>query len=376
MFTSPRWRMVLIGAMAQVFGGWFVGQAAEVGSPTYRLDEVIELAMQHNPGMAEVQAKLAYVRGQQIAAGAYLNPSISAQSGRGAIRDPSSSVAVIERAVTVEQPVEWMGKRRSRMQAAEAGLAGAQAGVEEAQLNIMAEVKIAFYQLLLAQRDVELAKQNLATVEELAQVVRTRVSAGEAARFDILKADVEVQKARKELARAKNEVSMARAGLNAVTGWGLGQAFRIEGDFEVLDRKLDLDALISRKLEQHPTSRRFHKVLEQAEHKVSLERESLIPNVSFQGTYHREAGDEAWLAGLSVRVPLWYQRQGEILSAVAEKRRAEAESRMVRNELVKSVVQYAQKVQTAQAQIEVFEKGLLKQAEEALRIVRLSLREG
>ena len=352
--------------------------AAAAGEPnaTHTLNTVLELALEHNPTMAGAQGYMRQSRGQQVAAGAYLNPSISGTAGRGSIRDPSTGVKITERTVTVEQPLEWQGKRRARQQAADAGAAGASAAMEEARLNVTAEVKVAFYNVLFAQRDVELAGQNLAMVEEVLRTVKARVAAGEATPFETMKATVEVQKAKKEAARSQNALVVVRAKLDMVTAGMLGRQFSIQGDFDSLQQGLDLDVLVARAMEQHPTLRRLSKLVEQAEFSATLEKESRIPNVTVQGSYHREAGDESLTAGLSVPLPLWYRRQGEIETALGARHRAEAERLRVQNEMIQAITQHVQDVRTANEQLQVFEAGLLKQAEQTLRVARVSFQQG
>ena len=342
----------------------------------YTLNTVIELALERNPTMAGAQGVVQQSRGQQVAAGAYLNPSISGSTGRGSIRDPSTGVKITERTVTVEQPLEWQGKRRARQQAADAGAAGAGAAMDETRLNVVAEVKVAFYHLLFAQRDVELTSQNLTMVEEVLRTVKARVAVGDATLFETMKASVEVQKATKEVARAQNALVVVRAKLDMVTGSALAKQYSIQGDFESLRQEPDRAALTARAIEQHPTLRRLAKLVEQAEFSTVLERESRIPNVTVHGNYHREAGDEAITAGLSVPIPLWYQRQGEIESALGTKYRAEAERLRAQNELIQAITQHVQDVRTANEQLQVFETGLLKQSEQTLRVARISFQQG
>jgi outer membrane protein, heavy metal efflux system len=343
---------------------------------TYTLNAVIELALERNPTMAGAQGYVRQSRGQQVAAGAYPNPSIAATAGRGTIRDPSTGVTITERTVTVEQPLEWQGKRRARQQAADAGVAGASAAMEETRLNVIAEVKVAFYHVLFAQRDVDLATQNLTMVEEVLRTVKVRVAAGEATPFEKMKATVEVQKAKKEVARAQNALVVARTKLDMLTAGTLGKQFSIQGDFESFQQKLDPEALAARALEQHPTLRRLTKLVEQATFSAIVERESRIPNVTLHGSYHREAGDESVVAGLSVPIPLWYQRQGEIETALGARHRAEAERLRAQNELAQAITQHVQDVRTANEQLQVFESGLLKQAEQTLRVARVSFQQG
>ena len=342
----------------------------------YTLNTMIDLALERNPSIAGAQGVVQQSRGQQVAAGAYLNPSIAGSAGHGSIRDPSTGVSITERTVTVEQPLEWQGKRRARQQAADASAAGAGAAMDETRLNVVADVKVAFYHVLFAQRDAELTSQNLTMVEEVLRTVKARVAAGDATLFETMKATVEVQKATKEVARAQNALVVVRAKLDMVTGSALGTQFSIQGDFESLRQEPDRAALTARAIERHPTLRRLAKLVEQAEFSTVLERESRIPNVTVHGNYHREAGDEAITAGLSVPLPLWYQRQGEIESALGAKYRAEAERLRVQNELTQTITQHVQDVRTANEQLQVFETGLLKQAEQTLKVARISFQQG
>ncbi len=350
--------------------------AAEPSRPSYSLTDILALAVEHSPTLAGAEGMVKQSQGQQIAAGAYPNPSVSGSAGRGSIRDPSTGVSVTERTVTVEQPLEWSGKRQARQDAANAGVAGASAAKEETRLALLADVKIAFYSLLFAQRDAELAAQNVTSVEEVLRTVKARVAAGEATSFDAMKAGVEVQKAQKEVARAQNALLVAKTRLNTLTAGSLGKQFSIQGDFQSPKQELDLDRLTAQAFDQHPSMRRLSKLAEQAEHTVRLERESRVPNISVQGSYHREAGDESLTAGLSVPLPLWYRRQGEIETALGTKHRAEAERLRAKNELEQAVTQHAQEVRTAQDQLQVFETGLLKQAEQTLAVARTSFRQG
>ncbi len=353
-----------------------VANAEAEGPQQYALAEVIAFALEHNPAVAGAEGIVRQSRGQQVIAGAYLNPSISGSTGRGSIRDPSTGVKITERTVTVEQPLEWQGKRRARQQAADAGAAGASAAMDETRLNVIADTKVAFYQVLFAQRDVELSSQNLTMVEEVLRTVKARVAAGDATVFETMKATVEVQKATKEVARAQNALVVVRAKLDMVTAGTLGKQFSIQGDFEPLQQGLDLEMLSARAMEQHPTLRRLTKLVEQAQFSTTLERESRVPNVTVHGNYHREAGDESIVAGLSVPIPLWYQRQGEIESALGARHRAEAERLRAQNEISQAITQHVQDVRTATEQLHVFETGLLKQAEQTLRVARISFKQG
>ena len=345
-------------------------------SRSYRLNEMIEMALEHNPALQEAATLIDQGKGLQATAAAYPNPSITGTVGPGRTREALRDIAFFERGVTVSQPVEWPGMRRARQRAAEAALAGSQAAVDATRLYLRAEVKIAFYQLLLAQRNAELIAEALAIAQDFLRGVKARVDAGQARPFEALKANVEVQKVSNDLNHAQHALVVGRSRLNAVTGGVLGKNFDVRGDFVSPPLELNLDGLAASARTQHPTVRRVQKEIERAEHSVVQERQSLIPSVTISGLFQQEAAETAYLARLSVPIPLWYRRQGEITGALSAKQRAEAEQVRIQNELVAGITESVEEAHAAQDRIEVFEKGLLKQAEETLRIAKISFQQG
>jgi outer membrane protein, heavy metal efflux system len=360
----------------------FCNQAkAETAQPTFALSQIIGLAMDRNPMIAGANALIDQSTGQRTAAGAYPNPTLRGDAGKGYLKDAGALTNEIPRSATeymagLSQPLEWPGKRAARQSAAEAGLAGASVGLVETRLNLTSDVKVAFYDLLLAQRDLELAKNNLTIVEDVRRVVGARVRLGEAPQFDLIKAEVEVLKANQVVTRSENTVRVNRVILDTLTAGALGPSYAVSGDFLAFPAGLDLEQLTTRSMQQHPSIQRLARSIDQADRTIEFERQSRMPNVSLNTSYTREYGREGFDVGLSVPTPLWYQRQGEIAGSLGAKRKEEAELLRTRNELLRQINQYYQDAQTTAKLIEVLEKGLLRQAEEALRIAKFSFQQG
>ncbi len=363
------WLLWLMGV-----GGLWSAEAAP--PPTYEMGPIIDLALERNPAIAGAQGTLDQQKGFQIGAGAYPNPIVGGQGGRGSVREPSNGLSVTEYSVSLGQPLEWPGKRSARQRAADAGYAGAGAGFSETRLNLIADVKTAFYDLLLAQQHLQLAQQNLGTVEEVRHIVATRVRLGEAPQFEAVKAEVEVLKAKQVVTRAENSVRAMRVALDTLTAGALGREYVVKGDFQSMPQALDADMLASRALDQHPSLSRLVKQVEQADSTAEFHRQARMPDITVQGAYWREVGREAVTANLSLPIPLWYQRQGEIAAALGQRRKEEADLFRMRNELLRAVNLHFQDAQATAHMIMVFEKGLIKQTEEALRIAQFSFRQG
>ncbi len=343
---------------------------------TFDLDRILDLALERNPAIASARSVIEQNEGMRTQAGAYLNPTVGYQTANGLIRDPSNGDNKIEHNITVYQPVEYPGMRAARQDAAAAGLASATVGLDVAKLNLIAEVKQGFYELLLAERTVDLLQQNLEIVQEVARIVKARVRTGEGPQFEAVKAEVEVLKAKQEMTKAKNVVRVKLVGLDTLTSGALGSRYKVQGDFRMLRDHLDAEQLAARDPSQHPILPRHGKLVEQAEFTVSKERQTRVPNVTLWGGFAREVGREAVLGGLSMPTPVWYQQQGHIAAALGVQRKEEAELIRARNDILRAINQHAREAETAQDQIIVYEEGLLKQAQEALRIAQLSFRQG
>lgn len=358
--------------------------SAQSDGQLYSLDMIVDLALAKNPAVSFAEGTIEQQKGQQTAAGAYPNPTVAGSGGHGNLQDTGRAgigpfldrQSVTEYNVVVGQPLEWPAMRAARQRVADLGLATANVGMLETRLNLASQVKVAFYDLLLAQHDADLARQNLDTVEGVARIVKARVKSGEAPQFESIKAEVEVLKARQQLARADNLVRINRVAVDTLTGGALGPSYLVYGEFRRLPRDLQIDGLMTRMMEQHPTIQRLLKSVEQSDWKIEFERQARVPTITANLSYWREIGREAGQGGLSIPLPLWYRRQGEIASSLGVKRREEAELLRTRNELGRAVYQHFQDVRTTAELIDVFDKGLLRQAQEALRLAQFSFQQG
>jgi outer membrane protein, heavy metal efflux system len=379
-------RFVLALACGMSLGLTVVPAYAESAGQVYSLDMIVDLALTKNPLVSFSEGNIEQQKGQQTAAGAYPNPSVTGFGGHGSLRDAGragigtliegQSIAITEYNVMLGQPVEWPALRAARQQVADLGFATANVGLLETRLNLASQVKAAFYDLLLAQQGADLARQYLETVEGVARIVKARVKSGEAPQFESIKAEVEVLRARQQLARAGNVLRISRVVVDTLTGGSLGATYTVHGEFRMVPRDLQIERLMARMMEQHPTIQRLLRSVEQSDWKIEFERQARVPTVTVNGGYWRELGREAFQGGLSVPMPLWYQRQGEIAASLGAKRREEAELLRARNELGRAVYQHYQDMRTTAELIEVFDKGLLNQAQEALRLARFSFQQG
>ncbi len=340
----------------------------------YGLEEVIEIAIRKNPSVAIFRANVKASKGSVASSKAYPNPEIGFEVGRGRSLDGSDSGG--EYSVSIGQPLERPKKRFNRIKAAEKEVEAAEQEAEDFRLELVSEVKKGFFMLLLSKKEEEIALENLRIVDELLTTIKIRVKAGEAPEFELVKAEVEKLKAEKERKNAESRIVIAKTSLNAILGGALKANYDIAGAFSIPEKRRTLDPHLSASLERHPLILMTQRDLEAKGYILDKEKASVFPDITVKGFFGREIGRELYGLGLSVPLPLWYQRKGEISTASAEKDKAAAELESVKVELSRTISEEFQNYLIALDQLEVFEKGLLKQASEALRIAALSYQHG
>lgn len=340
----------------------------------FTLDELLSTALNANPSMAIFKANLEASRGEALEAFAYPNPEVDLQGWRGKSIETGESKG--EYSIGIGQPIEWPSKRSFRKKAALSGVEVSEKELDDFHLELRAEVKKAFFRLLKDKKILETAGENSKTAGELLKTAALKVKAGEAPEFELIKAKVEMLRADKELKRAGNTIAASKAILNGLLGNTLTGGFDVAGAFKVPERRYELQALLSNAIEKHPLVLKAKKDAEAKGYSLEREKASVFPDVIVKGFFNKETDKDSYGVGLSVPIPFWYQRKGEIATALAGKTRAQAQVYRTKVELAKSITEEYQNYAIALDQIEVFDKGLLHEAKEALRIAEFSYRHG
>lgn len=350
--------------------------AAEEGGKRYSLEAILALAEQSNPSLAVFQANVEAARGTLTSARAYPNPEVMAELGTGKPLDSPNADTGREHRLEVSQSLEWPGKRASRRRAAEAQVGAARGSFDDFRLELRAQVKEAFAETVLAQHTAQVSTQNFATARSLVESAQLRVESGEAPALELIKARVELLNVIKESHRAGNRLAIANAALNSLLGGALEPGFELVEAPPRPAPSYELDQLLERALVRHPLIARQEQAVAAAGYTLSQERHARVPDLTVIGSTGEEIDKRSSSIGLALSIPLLSQRQGEIATARAAEARAHAELAQTRLELTKLVTQAYETYRIAADQVAIFESGLLRQADEALRIAQLSYQQG
>ena len=140
--------------------------ASSASAPRLTLDQAIELALNRHPDLSVARREVEAALGATQQAGVWPNPSLSMS-----VEDTRKSTRTT--AYQLSQLIELGGKRSSRVKAAQLMEDLNRAQVQRRMVQIRASVRIGFWDLLVAQSRMELARQS----EELAQAAVDAASA-------------------------------------------------------------------------------------------------------------------------------------------------------------------------------------------------------
>jgi cobalt-zinc-cadmium efflux system outer membrane protein len=348
---------------------------APVAAAPVTIAEAIALAEKYSPRVRLAAAEIARARSGTVTARTYPNPEIEALAGGVRARVPGVASGP-GLSVIIGQPLDLPFQREPRIRAAEAGVESARHGYDETLLLLRTDVKQAYYAVLRRRSELALAVDNQKLLEETRNRIALSVNVGERAKFELVRIDAELAGVRNQTASARLRVSQALAQLKLVIGASPEIDLDVTGELRPFTLDESLEALYRRLEERHPALRRVRAEVARAENRLSSERALRLPRPTLRAGVDREPEQNRTMLGLSVPIPLWDQRRGPIGDAVASLQQAslvaEQQRLVLRGELD---INY-NRLLVARQQIAAYEGGLIRQAENALRVAESAFRYG
>lgn len=293
-------------------------------SPTQTLltpDTAIALALDHAPRGAAARARLDAAGAAVDQADTSPNPEIGFElenfSGSGPYRDFRSS----ERTYSLSQTIELGGKRGRRTDAARAARDGAAVDLTLARLDLARDVRLAFSEAVAASRQVALTQDGLRLAVAVQDAIKARVEAGREAPIQASRADITRRQAQLALDQANRRLTIARQTLAGLIGLSPAAIALDEGWFTRIDADAGATGGDGADL------RRRQADVARGRADLSVEQAKVIPDVTLSAGFRqfREDGENAFLMGVSVPIPIFDSNRGAIAKARADLVAAEAD---------------------------------------------------
>ena len=300
---------------------------ADRSSRAITLAEARTKALQANPGLQALGAEVQALEGNLLQTKAFPNPEIEIAredfGGGGVLeaRAPQDTLAL-------SQLFETGGKRSARSEAAAQEKEAANQNLLAGRLDLTAEVDRRFVTLLGAQIRLRITAESKTTAEKTTAAVAALVQAGEVAPIEELRARSEEALAQVDFEAAQRELFITRRALSQL--WGLE-----EPDFDSAAGALAEEVPIP---EEETALARLAALPDLARRRAQTQRlvaqDQLAqrlnwPDLTLSVGQRRytETGELAYLAALTMPLPLFNRNRGAILEAASRLQQGRLEGR-------------------------------------------------
>jgi len=288
------------------------GTAAPVPQQAVTLEEYLRPVLRNQPSLAADRLETGLARADTRTASAFPNPTASAYGKPG------------EHGVGIEQPIPIFGQRGLRIENAKKGEMTAAAHVDVAVNTALNEAALAFNELLVAQKRVEVWQDAQQSLDKAAYIVRGQIEAGARSKYDGSRLALQLAQMGMQVAKAKAALRAAAthaAQVAAIPRWNA----RAEGSVQTLEQQLpDYETLWTQAGTRLPALRSAQAELDQARHKIDVARRDALPTPSVGVTRVKSRGDGNYTQwGVSMEIPLFDRNQGAIDRAKMEAEQAE-----------------------------------------------------
>lgn len=338
------------------------------------LDQLLRHAERHAPAMQVARARLELSREARGAARPRVpsNPRLRISAGPRWAGGVAGSDYDLQ--LSIQQQIQVVGVRRSRLLVAELNEATLAAELEATRWAVHQEVHATYHLALVANGRLDVTRRLLAFQELLREATRRRVAAGDASPIVERIAEVDVAQARQIVLAAEQERRALGLRLAETTGWPPEHPLLPEGAPEPPRDLPDLDALRVILHDHQPELAARRARAEEASSRMRLARRESRQRPTFGLGANREGapvGIAEWILLGSLTVPLAVaqRNQGGIGAAEGRHEVADAEARAFEGRLDARLRLLLSEVETAAARARVYSDEVLPRFEESLELL-------
>jgi cobalt-zinc-cadmium efflux system outer membrane protein len=312
-------------------------------------------------------------RGQQLQVGLYPNPVVSYQGS-----EIGNEGRAGQQGGFIGQEIVTAGKLRLNRAVASQEIRQAEYVWAAQRFRVLTDVRRGFYDVLVAQRTVELAEQLVGIGERGVKAAEELLKAKEVARVDVLQSRIEADSARILLERARNRYTAAWRNLVAVVGDPSLQPTSLAGSLQDGMVQFTWEETLNRLLAESPQLAGAQAGVARAQAALSREFAGRIPNLELLAGAQFDNASGYTIAGaqLAVPIPIYNRNQGNIRRAQAELTAARYEVSRVKLALQQRLAAVFEQYATARQQVDKYTSDILPNAQESLKLVSTGYRQG
>lgn len=290
------------------------------------LRDAVDKALASRPSLKAEGERIGVAEGMRQQAGARPNPEFQFQNEN--LRPGQTYSRDVDILAYVVQPIDVLGKRGRRIDAAAQTVTRTQAEYDLAKLRTVRDVKLAYWRARGAQQSRDLLKETVANFQQIVDYNNARLRVGTIAEQDVLRVQLEGERLAITANLAALRASHAEADLlkeigdPSMTTVALTEALDAAGEIA--------PAEVGDVLARRPEMQVARASVEEARARARLQDALARPDLTLTYGYKRTqlpdtaAAANTSIAAVAVKIPLFDRNAGNRAAAVAETRRQEA----------------------------------------------------
>ncbi len=306
--------MKAICGLALILGAAAAPGAASLPKRTssLTLNQALKLANQQNLNVIAAREGMAVARAGVITASERLNPSFNLN----VLRDTPHE------GFWFTQPIELGGKRARRIQVAQRQEGVTEESIATTELQVRQATRQAYFNLALAQAETLQQADAVRLAERLLNIAQERYQAGDAAKLEVIQAELGVAQARANLEVAQKQEKVALSELNALLDEPSEKRWELTTPLDKLATTPPLSDLIEKAYQASPEIQSYEKQLHVERSREALYKADRVPNLDLDyGVDFNSPGPGGFREGprsqITVMLPFFNRYQGQIAQSLA-----------------------------------------------------------
>ena len=281
------------------------------------LDQAIDLAVAHNHALKAAQTQIQQSQAQEVTAALRPNPNLTADSLFIPVEPKNFNSNVISNVTEFDASVSYLfergGKRHRRIDAARDVTDQTRYQVTDAERALMFNTAQQFITVQLAESNLDLANQDLASFQQTVGIAKAQYTAGAISEGDLLKITVQLLQFQTDVSAAKVAKVQALASLREFLGYDAVPAnYDVEGDLTYKPLSLNRDGLELKALNNRPDLLAAREGVRSSQSQYALAKANGKVDVTGALTYTHVSNQNSMGVTVSFPLPVFDRNQGEI----------------------------------------------------------------
>lgn len=337
---------------------------------TLTFEDVVAMARSADPTLRSAEAAILQARGQLRTAVAFPATEVEIEHGRAHGDGRSGS----QSSFSITQPLDLFNVRGARRRVAEAQIEIEQSSRDLTLLAFRGSLRLAFVELLAAQRALPAAEEDLTVAVELERLVNRRADVGETREVDRLRMQVERLRAEERVEQLRIALRAARRGLSLLVGTDLSEDARVADLAPTASP--DFNAGSVAMLARQPRIRIAEAGVRQAEASVHLAEALRWPQPAVGAYTQKDFDSRGSGVRLGVSVPVWDWNRGDVAVARAALDRARADLELTRRGVSRDFIDVFYAREALGRRVQRLQNELLPRARRTFEIAEVAYRQG